>query len=172
MTAFGIPTRVTQRYRSCRFDMGRIALAVGKWPVIMARQSGSGPGTGLLRAAMRLDGMSRNGGTPGVLLLNSATAFSWNGISLRRSSGWFRSSAADVAVNKRRGKKEALFSRLLVGGGGRLLCFRVLVAAREELLLDERTWWPPLPRLGLEPRAPWLFPVQDMFRRDMVTTHY
>jgi hypothetical protein len=118
MTALGMPTRVTQRYRSCRFDMGRIALAVGKWPVIMGRQFGSGPGTGLLRAAMRFDGMSRKGGTPGVLLLNSAIAFSWKGISFRRSSGWVRSPAAEVAVNRRCGKNDALLSRLFAGGGG------------------------------------------------------
>jgi hypothetical protein len=108
-------------------DTGRIALAVGKWPMIIARQSGSEPGTGLLRPAMMLEGMSRNGGTSGVLLLNSATAFSWNGISLMRSSGWFRSSAAEVAGNRRRVENEALVPMVLVGGGGRLLGFNMSV---------------------------------------------
>ena len=40
------------------------------------------------------------------------------GLSFRRSSGWFWSSAADVALNRRQPKTLALLSVLLVGGGG------------------------------------------------------
>jgi hypothetical protein len=45
-----------------------------------------------------------------------------------RSSGWFRSSAGEVAVNKRRGKTLAVFSKLLVGGGGRSLDLHMSIA--------------------------------------------
>lgn len=66
-------------------------------------------------------------------------ALSCRGMSSRRSSGWFWSSAADVALNRRQPKTLALLSILLVSGDGRLAVFSLSVVAENQM--RGKTYW-------------------------------